>query len=85
MAIMYQNEDRHCDVCGKVTPHVSLHYPSIYEDRGKCIHCLARKHVEAEIKRIDAWNSMSVDERLNDIRVRLERLESLRGRIPVDG
>ena len=53
--------DQFCHICNKLTEHVNSY----------CAVCMR----EDKRKRIDKWNAMTVDERLNDLRERVENLE----------
>jgi hypothetical protein len=53
--------DEHCDVCNKKTTH----------SNNRCVECIAR---EAE-ERKAAWHKLSLDDKLEDLRKRIEKLE----------
>jgi predicted amidophosphoribosyltransferase len=52
---------KHCNVCNEKTNHTN----------GKCDACWKTK----EDKRIKDWEAMSVDEKLTNMRERMERME----------
>jgi predicted ATP-dependent serine protease len=51
----------HCRVCENKTTHIN----------GKCSSCFERK----ERERIASWNSLTTEEKLQDLRKRVEKLE----------
>lgn len=55
-------EHKECRVCQQVTRHCN----------GKCSDCESRKRREE----LNKWQSMSYDERLDDLRKRVESLEA---------
>ena len=58
---MVQIVDRFCESCGHVTSHHD----------GRCTVCVdSRRRAE-----VAAWNELTVDQRLNDLRKRMEKLE----------
>jgi acyl-CoA reductase-like NAD-dependent aldehyde dehydrogenase len=54
--------DDECRVCERVTQHVNR----------ECVECRARKYRQATA----AWNALTVEERLQDLRRRVEALEA---------
>jgi hypothetical protein len=52
---------KYCADCKKETQHCN----------GICLVC----HERFELERITVWNSLTTDEKLNDIRKRVEKLE----------
>ena len=54
-------EIKHCDRCEKVTHHVNR----------KCTDCSEREYRE----KTAAWNALTTDEKLQDMRRRIEKLE----------
>ena len=56
--------DEHCDICKKETTH----------SNGRCAECIIR---EAE-ERKAAWHKLSLDDKLEDLRKRIENLEDAR-------
>ena len=55
-------EQKLCPVCETVTHHCN----------GKCSNCTDRKNRE----RLHAWRAMSYDDRLEDLRKRVESIEA---------
>lgn len=58
---MAMMNNRWCNICQATTLHNNM----------ECINCKKRK----EDERIANWNSQPIDEKLNDLRERLEKLE----------
>jgi hypothetical protein len=54
-------QDKYCYECKMETQHINW----------DCVKCMDR----AKRVRIASWNALTVDERLHDIRERLEKLE----------
>ena len=57
----YLEQNKYCYVCEKTSNHVN----------GKCPHCEEKK----ERERIAVWNALTVEEKLQNLRRRVEELE----------
>lgn len=55
-------EQKECKVCQKITYHTN----------GKCNDCKHRGY----LKKVHKWDAMSYDDRLTDLRKRMEELEA---------